>query len=163
MKQCGVQMTGGVSDVTALFSVEQSSNREATQPLAFRTSYLHLLYTLERLVFRLYRSGLPVLSYSVLGRDLRTGLTIFSSSYTSTPWPVPPHQCLEKASLIPLCNNLCSPLQIPGINYEEINLNGAAFELAPLWRLKYTSLVRLLWLVTCGYREDAIIVCSAWR
>lgn len=47
-------------------------------------------------------------------------------------------------------------LQIPGIRYAMINLNGEAFERALLWQLKYTSLIRLLWLMACGYREDAI-------
>lgn len=49
-------------------------------------------------------------------------------------------------------------LQIPGISYAAINLNGGAFERALLWQLKYTSLVRLVWLMTCGYREDAISI-----
>jgi protein-tyrosine phosphatase len=49
-------------------------------------------------------------------------------------------------------------LQIPGINYAEINLNGGAFERALLWQLKYSSLARLLWLMACGYREEAISI-----
>jgi protein-tyrosine phosphatase len=49
-----------------------------------------------------------------------------------------------------------SSLQIAGVNYAEINLNGGAFERALLWQLKYTSIAHLLWLVAFGYREDAI-------
>lgn len=51
-----------------------------------------------------------------------------------------------------------SALHIPGISYAEINLNGGAFERALLWQLKFTSLLRLLWLIAWGYREDAISI-----
>lgn len=57
------------------------------------------------------------------------------------------------------CNSSASSaLQIPGIRYAEISLTGGAFERALLWQLKYTSLVRFLWLIACGYRKDAVRV-----
>lgn len=54
--------------------------------------------------------------------------------------------------------HLGTPLHIPGIRYVEINLNGGSFERALLWQLGYISLIHLLWLMACGYREDAISI-----
>ena len=48
------------------------------------------------------------------------------------------------------------PLKIPGINYEEINLNGPGFEKVLLWKLSWSSLSKLLYLMARGYRDDAI-------
>ena len=54
--------------------------------------------------------------------------------------------------------HVSSPVRMPGINHVDINLNGGAFERALLFRLKYTSLARLIWLMMLGYREDAISI-----
>ena len=63
------------------------------------------------------------------------------------------------SALVPQANGYVStPLQIPGIRYVEINLNGGAFERALLWQLNYASLARLVCLITLGYREDAISI-----
>lgn len=68
-------------------------------------------------------------------------------------------QPTRNSAIVPQSNqHLGSSLHIPGIHYVEINLNGGAFERALLWQLSYTSLIRLLWLMACGYREDAISI-----
>jgi protein-tyrosine phosphatase len=64
----------------------------------------------------------------------------------------------EPAAVIQSNQHVSSPLRIPDISYTEINLNGGSFERALLWQLKYTSLVRLLWLIACGNRDDAISI-----
>lgn len=50
------------------------------------------------------------------------------------------------------------PFKIAGIRYEEINLNGGAFERALLWKLKWSSMTKLLSLMVMGYRTEAIAV-----
>lgn len=50
------------------------------------------------------------------------------------------------------------PLKIPGITYHEINLNGGSFARALLWKLRWSSLVKLVGLMALGYRMDAIAV-----
>jgi protein-tyrosine phosphatase len=64
----------------------------------------------------------------------------------------------EPAAVIQSNQHVSSLLRIPGISYTEINLNGGSFERALLWQLKYTSLVRLLWLMARGNRGDAISI-----
>ncbi|OAL33641.1 hypothetical protein AYO20_07148 [Fonsecaea nubica] len=53
---------------------------------------------------------------------------------------------------------IAAPLQIPGIRYEHINLNGKGFERHLIWQLKYTSLAKLLFLMALGYRTEGISV-----
>ncbi|KIW80547.1 hypothetical protein Z517_07163 [Fonsecaea pedrosoi CBS 271.37] len=53
---------------------------------------------------------------------------------------------------------IAEPLQIPGIRYEHINLNGKGFERHLIWQLKYTSLAKLLFLMALGYRTEGISV-----
>lgn len=53
-------------------------------------------------------------------------------------------------------HHIRASIQIPGIEHAEITLTGQAFEQALLWKLKWTSLARLLSLITWGYREEAI-------
>jgi protein-tyrosine phosphatase len=66
---------------------------------------------------------------------------------------------VHSSATVPQTNEyISSSLHIPGINHVEINLNGGAFERALLWQLKYTSLAHLLFLMACGYREDAISI-----
>jgi protein-tyrosine phosphatase len=72
------------------------------------------------------------------------------------PFDAPP---VYSTAIIPQSSEyISSPLQIPGVNHVQINLNGGAFERALLWQLKYTSLARLLIFMACGYREDAISI-----
>ena len=49
-------------------------------------------------------------------------------------------------------------VQIPGIRYAYINLNGKGFERHLIWQLKYTSLARMVWLMALGYRTEGISV-----
>ena len=48
--------------------------------------------------------------------------------------------------------------KIDGVRYNEINLNGGAFSRALLWRLRWSSLAKLLSLMTIGYRIQAISI-----
>ena len=50
------------------------------------------------------------------------------------------------------------PVKIPGITYHEINLNGGSFARALLWKLKWSSLGKLLGLMAVGYRTEAIAI-----
>jgi protein-tyrosine phosphatase len=66
---------------------------------------------------------------------------------------------IHDSAAVPQSNDSISlPLQISGITYAEINLNGGSFERALLWQLKYSSFARLVWLMALGYREDAISI-----
>jgi protein-tyrosine phosphatase len=86
--------------------------------------------------------------------DLRSKTEHINASKKHAPLDAPPS---SGAAIIPQTNEyISSSLQVPGINHIQINLNGGAFERALLWQLKYTSLARLLFLMACGYREDAI-------
>lgn len=49
-------------------------------------------------------------------------------------------------------------LQIPGIRYANINLNGKGFERHLIWQLKYTSLAKMIFLMAAGYRTEGIAV-----
>ena len=51
---------------------------------------------------------------------------------------------------------VAEPVKIDGIKYHEINLNGGAFARALLWRLKWSSLAKLLAYMALGYRNEAI-------
>jgi len=88
--------------------------------------------------------------------DLRSKTEHINATKKHAPFDAPP---VLGSAIIPQTNEYAgSPLQIPGINHMQINLNGGAFERALLWQLKYTSLARLLFLMACGYREDAISI-----
>lgn len=50
------------------------------------------------------------------------------------------------------------PLRIPGIKYHEINLNGGSFARALLWKLRWSSLGKLVGLMALGYRMEAIAI-----
>ena len=50
------------------------------------------------------------------------------------------------------------PLKIPGITYHEINLNGGSFARALLWKLKWSSLTRLVGFMALGFRVEAIAI-----
>lgn len=47
-------------------------------------------------------------------------------------------------------------VKIDGIQYDEINLNGGAFARALLWKLRWSSLTKLVALMATGYRTQAI-------
>ena len=47
-------------------------------------------------------------------------------------------------------------VRIPGLKYIDINLNGGGFVRALLWKLSWGSLVRVLALITTGYRTQVI-------
>lgn len=49
-------------------------------------------------------------------------------------------------------------IQIPGIRYANINLNGKGFERHLIWQLKYASLAKLGFLMALGYRTQGISV-----
>lgn len=49
-------------------------------------------------------------------------------------------------------------LKIPGIKYQEINLNGKAFARALMWKLRWLSLAKLISLMVAGYRTEAISI-----
>ncbi|KAL8764424.1 MAG: hypothetical protein Q9184_000129 [Pyrenodesmia sp. 2 TL-2023] len=51
-----------------------------------------------------------------------------------------------------------APMQIPDIQYHEIDLNGSSYERTLLRRLRYTSLAKLIALMTMGRRTEAISV-----
>lgn len=52
---------------------------------------------------------------------------------------------------VPSSNSqVAEPLKIPGLRYEEINLNGKGFERALVWQLSYYSLGRLVFLMVLG-------------
>ena len=49
-------------------------------------------------------------------------------------------------------------IQVPGIRYAYINLNGKGFERHLIWQLKYTSLAQMIGLMALGYRTEGISV-----
>ena len=49
-------------------------------------------------------------------------------------------------------------VKIPGITYHEINLNGGSFARALLWKLRWSSLGKLLGFMALGYRVEAIAI-----
>ena len=60
----------------------------------------------------------------------------------------------------PVNDVAAEPLKIPGINYHEINLNGGPFVRALLWKLRWSSLCKLVGLLALGYRMSAIAILS---
>ncbi|EXJ65138.1 hypothetical protein A1O7_01478 [Cladophialophora yegresii CBS 114405] len=55
-------------------------------------------------------------------------------------------------------NEVRHPVEIPGIRYKYINLNGKGFERHLIWQLRYTSLAKLVFLMALGYRTEGISV-----
>lgn len=55
-------------------------------------------------------------------------------------------------------NTVRDSVEIPGIQYAYINLNGKGFERHLIWQLKYTSLAKLVFLMAMGYRTEGISV-----
>jgi protein-tyrosine phosphatase len=50
-------------------------------------------------------------------------------------------------------------LKIPVLRYEQINLNGKGFERALVWKLSYSSLARLVFLMALG---ELVMFCSSF-
>jgi hypothetical protein len=64
-----------------------------------------------------------------------------------------------QSAAVPSSNNaVAQPVQIPGIRYANINLNGKGFERHLIWQLKYSSLAKLVFLMALGYRTEGISV-----
>ena len=66
---------------------------------------------------------------------------------------------IAQSAAIPATNDkIATPLELPGMRYADINLNGKGFERALIWKLKYSSLARLISLMATGYRTEGIAV-----
>ena len=66
---------------------------------------------------------------------------------------------VHTSGALPQSNDAAAePLQIPGITYHEINLNGGSFARALLWKLSWSSLSKLVGLMALGYRMEAIAI-----
>ena len=66
---------------------------------------------------------------------------------------------VHTSGVLPQSNDAAAePLQIPGITYHEINLNGGSFARALLWQLSWSSLSKLVGLMALGYRMEAIAI-----
>ncbi|KIX00225.1 uncharacterized protein Z518_10364 [Rhinocladiella mackenziei CBS 650.93] len=64
-----------------------------------------------------------------------------------------------QSAAVPSSNDaITGPVQIPGIRYANVNLNGQGFERHLIWQLKYTSLAKLVFLMALGYRTEGISV-----
>lgn len=58
---------------------------------------------------------------------------------------------VAQSEAVPTSNSqVAEPLKMPGLRYEEINLNGKGFERALVWQLSYYSLGRLILLMALG-------------
>ena len=49
-------------------------------------------------------------------------------------------------------------VKVPGVKYHEINLNGGVFARALLWRLRWSSLAKLMSFMALGYRMEGIAI-----
>lgn len=66
---------------------------------------------------------------------------------------------VAQSAAVPSSNDaVTQPIQIPGIRYANINLNGKGFERHLIWQLKYSSLAKLVFLMALGYRTEGISV-----
>ena len=64
---------------------------------------------------------------------------------------------LLQPGIVPSSNSvLATPLQIPGIRYEEISLTGKSFERALLWKMSWSNIGKLAGLMALGYRNEGI-------
>ncbi|KAK5045401.1 hypothetical protein LTR84_009265 [Exophiala bonariae] len=65
----------------------------------------------------------------------------------------------DQSAVVPSSNDaVAKEIQIPGIRYANINLNGKGFERHLIWQLKYASLAKLVFLMALGYRTQGISV-----
>lgn len=66
---------------------------------------------------------------------------------------------VRSSALLPQVDSVTAEtVKIPGINHQEINLNGGGFSRALLWKLKWSSLTKLLALMAAGYRVGPLMV-----
>lgn len=66
---------------------------------------------------------------------------------------------LDTSAALPQSKDaVAEPLKIPGITYYEINLNGGSFARALLWKLRWSSLSKVVALMALGYRIEAIAI-----
>lgn len=64
----------------------------------------------------------------------------------------------ETAAVETSSQRFTQPVQIPGIQYANINLNGKGFERYLVWQLGYLSLAKMILLMALGYRTQGIAV-----
>lgn len=55
-------------------------------------------------------------------------------------------------------NDISKAIEIPGVKYSKININGKGFERTLLWRLSWWNILKLLVLMLFGYRMEAIAI-----
>ncbi len=66
---------------------------------------------------------------------------------------------LNASAVVPKSDEKAADIEkVPGIHYHEINLNGGAFARALLWKLRWSSLTKLISLMAIGYRNEAISI-----
>lgn len=66
---------------------------------------------------------------------------------------------VDQSAAVPSSTDaVAKEIQIPGIRYANINLNGKGFERHLIWQLKYASLAKLVFLMALGYRTQGISV-----
>lgn len=66
---------------------------------------------------------------------------------------------LQASAIVPKSDEKAADvLRIPGIKYRDINLNGTAFARALMWKLRWSSLAKLISLMIAGYRTEAISI-----
>ena len=63
---------------------------------------------------------------------------------------------IAASPIVPSEERASDVIKIAGVKYHEINLNGGAFARALLWRLRWSSLAKLISLMALGYRNAAI-------
>lgn len=68
---------------------------------------------------------------------------------------------LAQPAVVPVPNDkVTESLKIPGLRYEEINVNGKGFERALVWQLSYYSLARMLFLMAFGIFPPQFSTCN---
>ncbi|KAG9241859.1 tyrosine/serine protein phosphatase-like protein [Calycina marina] len=65
---------------------------------------------------------------------------------------------LQVPALVQSNDALAKPVQIPGMNYIEVNVNGKGFERTLMWQLSYWNITKLVSLMAIGRRMKAINV-----
>lgn len=73
-----------------------------------------------------------------------------AKKYTNTTKPT-------QSSIVPVSKkSIIQALQIPGIDYAEININGKGFERHLIWQLSYGNLAWLIAYMSLGYRTQGV-------
>ncbi|KFX89858.1 hypothetical protein O988_08463 [Pseudogymnoascus sp. VKM F-3808] len=65
---------------------------------------------------------------------------------------------LKVPALLKSNDALAQPVQIPGLQYLNININGKGFERTIVWRLSFWNIFKVLILMLFGYRMEAISI-----